>query len=39
MLMCVIRMMPLGAGGHEGLLIFLAAYLIDLRNAASWVLA
>ena len=39
MLMCVIRMMPLGAGGHEGLLIFLAAYLIDLRNAASSVLA
>ena len=39
MLMYVIRMMPLGAGGHEGLLIFLAAYLIDLRNAASWVLA
>jgi hypothetical protein len=39
MLMCVTRMMPLGAGGHEGLLIFLAAYLIDLRNAASWVLA
>jgi hypothetical protein len=39
MLMCVIRMMPLGAGGHEGLLVLLAAYLIDLRNAASSVLA
>jgi hypothetical protein len=35
MLMCVIRMMPLGAVGHR----FAHLYLSEFRNAASWMLA